>query len=56
MAKRLRRGMKAPGKKGRYVAPAGSKARGVKTFSKRQMKAYFATGGFARAPRKKRGK
>jgi hypothetical protein len=47
---RKRRGMKAG--KGRFVAPSGSKKRGVKTYSGRQMRAYFVTSGFSRKPRK----
>jgi hypothetical protein len=39
--------------KNRFVAPAGSRAKGVKTFTGRQMRAYFATGGFKRAVRKR---
>lgn len=50
-----RRGQKVG--RNKFRAPAGSRKKGVKTFSGKQMRAYFATGGFARSPSKaKRGR
>jgi hypothetical protein len=36
----------------RYRAPAGARKKGVKTYSGRQMRAYWATGQWSRQPRK----